>query len=89
MTLLQNLRTVIVELGEEVLNVQNLVAVAVYIYVDWQLPNGQWSAISGEVRLEAGAVYARTAAELGHERVRVGVRVIRGEVPGNLVEVNP
>lgn len=89
MTLLQNGSTVVVELEGEVLTVTNVAGVAVHIYVDWQLPSGQWSAISGEVRLEAGAAYVRTQAELGHESVRVGVRVIRGEVPGDLVEVRP
>ena len=91
MTLLQNGRTVVVALEEEanVLTVQSLVEVTVHIYVDWRLPGGEWSAISGEVRLRAGAVYTRTLAELGHESVRVGVQVPLGEVPGNLVEVNP
>jgi hypothetical protein len=90
MTLLQNEQTVVVDLGEaNLLTVRNLVGVPVYIYVDWQMPNGQWSAISGQVRLAAGGTYTRTRVELGHEHVRVGVRPVQGEVPGNLVEVNP
>jgi len=90
MTMLQNEQTVVVDLGNvQWLTVRNVAAVPVYIYVDWQTAEGHWSPISGQVRLGVGSSYARTRIELGHERVRVAVRVIEGEVPGNLVEVNP
>ncbi|HEX4805536.1 MAG TPA: hypothetical protein VFU94_06515 [Conexibacter sp.] len=90
MTMLQNGQTVVVDLGQQaVLSVRNMAAVPVYVYVDWQTPDGRWSAISGQVRLAPGALYARTRTELGHEHVRVGTQVVQGEAPGYLVEVSP
>jgi hypothetical protein len=87
MTRLKDEQTVIVNLGENALTITNLVEEDVRIYVDHQLANGDWSAITGERRLAGGAIYERTPAELGHERVRVGVR---GPEDGrDLVEVRP
>ena len=41
--------------------------------IDYQLPNGQWSAITGTVTIAAGKSRGWTRIELGHDKVRVGV----------------
>lgn len=88
MTRLKDDETVILDIGNESgISVRNLIDDEVRIFVDHQLDNGQWSAITGTVRLAAGETFQRTRIDLGYERVRVGVR---GEEAGrDLVEVRP
>jgi hypothetical protein len=71
---LKNEQTVEVDLGASAtLTIRNLVEVPVLIYVDFDAGD-HWTAITGERKLPAGGEFVRSRVELGHERVRVGVR---------------
>lgn len=88
MSRLKDEQTVIVDIGNVGgLSVLNLTDDKVLVYVDYQDSKGNWSALTGERLVAGGSRFDRTRAELGHERVRVGVR---GPDDGrDLVEVTP
>ncbi len=88
MSRLKDEQTVIVDIGNVAgLSVLNLTGDKVFVYVDYENAKGVWSAIVGERLVAGGATFERTRIDLGHDRVRVGVR---GPDDGrDLVEVTP
>lgn len=88
MSRLKDEQTVIVDIGNVAgLSVLNLTDDKVLVYVDYQDSKGHWSALTGERLVAGGSTFERTRVELGHDRVRVGVR---GPDDGrDLVEVTP